>query len=982
MPLILEESIPQCPACGRYFKTSRGLNTHLSTAKSCSWYRKGKIRELEAQDLDILLPSQPSQPPPPPPSEPQAGSSQTTSRDRQTEVAADGIPIEWNERDFPPELVEDDDTDWNMEPGEDIDRDEYVLLPSDPPLAGPSRTTDHPNRHRSLDDDEDASHEEVPHPTAGKIFGRAPSATAFQTDQEGDTVMSEPASDYMPFSSELDWRFAEWAVKDGPGQNATDRLLSVPGVKEKLGLSYNNMRALLQKVDSIPDRAGVWQERNLSFRSSPNEVYTIRFRDPVEAVKTLFADPAFKTEITYAPKKVYTKGSSKTSRIFSEMWTAKWWHAVQALLPEGATVAPIIIATDKTQLTQFSGGKSAYPVYLTIGNLPKATRRKPSRNACILIAYLSVDKLDRSKMTEFEHRSKVQRIFHEAMRIILEPFVKAGKDGVLIACSDGGVRLVFPILASYVADYPEQCLVACAKYGTCPKCQCPADELHELKTSVLRTKLWTEGVIDTARANAGDSPKEFHKECMSHNVAGGVFAPFWKDLPYTDIHKSITPDVLHQLYQGIFKHLIGWCQRILGEKILDQRIQSLPLGYGLRQFKNGISKLSQISGSERKNMAKILLGCLVGLMAHQGLKAVKALLDFIYLAQYTAHSKETLDYMKDALNEFHRNKQYFIDVQCREHLNLPKLHSLLHYVDSIELFGTTDNYNTEMFERLHIDFTKHGWRATNQRDEFPQMIRWLSRQEKITYFNTTLDLKLQAKKEQPLHQSSLTSGTTQSAQKATTIPLVSVPHRPLKAVAKYPHYPRCAISLIQQRHDAPDFSFHLKKYLSTFQDTRFTNRSLVASSLPFAHLDVYKMFRFRPEALQDGEEEKDTVKAVPRSKKFPHGRFDTVVVLVTDEAESHGLTGTRVGRVKVIFSLPEKIPAPGQPISAPPSWPKKPLAYVEWYTRQGSIANATHGMYQISKSKPDKDGRRPGEVIPLSNIRQSCMLFPLFKGDS
>jgi Plavaka transposase len=37
-----------------------------------------------------------------------------------------------------------------------------------------------------------------------------------------------------------------------------------------------------------------------------------------------------------------------------------------------ATMAPLIIATNKTQLTQFSGSKSAYPVYLTLGNLPKS----------------------------------------------------------------------------------------------------------------------------------------------------------------------------------------------------------------------------------------------------------------------------------------------------------------------------------------------------------------------------------------------------------------------------------------------------------------------------------------------------------------------------------------------------------------------------------------------------------------------------------
>jgi len=49
-----------------------------------------------------------------------------------------------------------------------------------------------------------------------------------------------------------------------------------------------------------------------------------------------------------------------------------------------------------------------------------------------------------------------------------------------------------------------------------------------------------------------------------------------------------------------------------------------------RHFKNGISALSQISGSERKNMAKILLGCLIGIMPKEAIKAVTALLDFIY----------------------------------------------------------------------------------------------------------------------------------------------------------------------------------------------------------------------------------------------------------------------------------------------------------------------------------------------------------------
>lgn len=38
-------------------------------------------------------------------------------------------------------------------------------------------------------------------------------------------------------------------------------------------------------------------------------------------------------------------------------------------MPKGATLATVILATDKTQLTQFTGGKVAYPIYMTLGNI-------------------------------------------------------------------------------------------------------------------------------------------------------------------------------------------------------------------------------------------------------------------------------------------------------------------------------------------------------------------------------------------------------------------------------------------------------------------------------------------------------------------------------------------------------------------------------------------------------------------------------------
>ncbi|KAF9050920.1 hypothetical protein BDP27DRAFT_1386381 [Rhodocollybia butyracea] len=211
------------------------------------------------------------------------------------------------------------------------------------------------------------------------------------------------------------------------------------------------------------------------------------------------------------------------------MWTASFWNAVQHAIPEGGTVCPVIIASDKTNLTRFSGNKSAYPIYLTIGNLPKALRQKPSARACVLIAYLSVDKPDKKRITKKDSKLRV---------------------GIEMVGGDGDVRMVYPLLSIYVADYPEQCLVTCTKYGTCPKCKKKAQELSHAVTGDLQTQSWTQKIINKAYKDA------------EHNVAGG-FEPFWAGFPLTDIHQCITPDILHQCYQGVFVHLLKWVQEIV-----------------------------------------------------------------------------------------------------------------------------------------------------------------------------------------------------------------------------------------------------------------------------------------------------------------------------------------------------------------------------------------------------------------------------------
>ncbi|KAI0727017.1 hypothetical protein C8Q72DRAFT_796259 [Fomitopsis betulina] len=348
-------------------------------------------------------------------------------------------------------------------------------------------------------------------------------------------------------------------------------------------------------------------------------------------------------------------------------------------------------------------------------------------------------------------------------------------------------------------------------------------------------------------------------------------------------------------------------KRAKGEE-LDQRIRCLPPAYGTRHFKNGISALSQVSGSKRKDMARILLGCLVGRIPHALMLTLRALLDFIYIVQYSTHDGQTLKYLEDALVQYHKHK------------DILKTLSLVHYANSIRSLGTTDNYNTEMFKRLHIDCAKKAWRASNHRNERPQMTKWLEQREKIAMFESLCLL---------LHTSDADTDEDADAQTPSiSTPTSAPPPPPPKTglfLPKHPSSARQSIHAIANRHCAPGFTKALNQH------------------------------------------------ARPRIGSEP-ARFDTVVVLHDDNTEATGVQGTRIGRVKVIFKLPDTIHEHGSlnEMHAPEEWATQgPLAYVEWYANLPASADLVHMMYEVCKLPLRTDGTPAGEIIPLSMIRQS-----------
>ena len=66
------------------------------------------------------------------------------------------------------------------------------------------------------------------------------------------------------------------------------------------------------------DENGVLQQETL-------ELWT---RDPVECIRDLVGNPAFKNSRTYSPVRVY-RGDGKENREYSEMNTGDWWWETQ-----------------------------------------------------------------------------------------------------------------------------------------------------------------------------------------------------------------------------------------------------------------------------------------------------------------------------------------------------------------------------------------------------------------------------------------------------------------------------------------------------------------------------------------------------------------------------------------------------------------------------------------------------------------------------
>ncbi|KAG1853181.1 hypothetical protein DFJ58DRAFT_716523 [Suillus subalutaceus] len=218
-------------------------------------------------------------------------------------------------------------------------------------------------------------------------------------------------------------------------------------------------------------------------------------------------------------------------REYGEFFTANMAFDIQNDLPEGATMVPIILASDKTPCNQDVGGLEMHPVFLTIANIQSEVRMNATAHAWRCVAFIPIPKFD--VHADFQTLLHA-RLFHKCMDMI---FAKC-KDSM------GYIQHCFTPLVAYTADLPEAQLIACVSKNASPLTMATQSDFgnHTLKLIYDLCK----------RVDPWNVPLFQHE--VKALLLSGVHQPYWRDWPHADPSHFLPGELLHTCHKYFGDH--------------------------------------------------------------------------------------------------------------------------------------------------------------------------------------------------------------------------------------------------------------------------------------------------------------------------------------------------------------------------------------------------------------------------------------------
>lgn len=231
--------------------------------------------------------------------------------------------------------------------------------------------------------------------------------------------------------------------------------------------------------------------------------YEVWYRDPDVVIANMLDNPDFNGAFDTTP---YVHVDAQGKRRWNDFMSANfaWRHCVSHFYSlsvsqthqlqdqiykddpttEGAMYTPIFFGSDKTTVSVATGDVEYHPAYISLGN-PHNNMRRAHRNAVMPFAFLAIPKSqsrhlynivlipkfagDRKYDNDPAFRKFKRQLYHATLSAILSSLKPGMKKPVVRRCPDGHFRRVIYDFGPFIADYPEQVMLAGIVQNWCCK---------------------------------------------------------------------------------------------------------------------------------------------------------------------------------------------------------------------------------------------------------------------------------------------------------------------------------------------------------------------------------------------------------------------------------------------------------------------------------------------------------------------------------
>ncbi|KAG1824679.1 uncharacterized protein BJ212DRAFT_1566371 [Suillus subaureus] len=439
---------------------------------------------------------------------------------------------------------------------------------------------------------------------------------------------------YYPFSDRAEWELAKFLCKNLNQGQITQFLKLLWVVSEaRQPLSFKNAKQLFTFMEALPVTP--------KWKCTPIETDGYTTTHPVNLI-----------------------WQDALERKYGEWMSCEHAFEIQSQLPTGASIVPIILASDKTPVTRHTGSLEMHPTFLTIGNIHSEIRMKATSHTWACITYIPTPEYimnhDFSGVLE-------ARLWHRCMDMVLQNLKVAAQVGEFMTDPMGCQRYAFTPLATHISDLPEQLMIA-----------------YPWKV------------------------REFLERAKQQSLSS-VHLPYWHDWRFSDPAIFLVPELLHTCHKFFFDHILKWCKEVHKH-------------VGMHHFANGVSHVNQMTRHEHHDIQRRLVPTIMGMTTPGFVRALHALAPTFTnssigsmvasLNEFHVHKHFILE------AEAHTGASGPMG-----HFQIPKLELFNSFACSIHKSGAVIQHSADASEQLLITHCKTPFTWTShQRSTFTQQV--------------------------------------------------------------------------------------------------------------------------------------------------------------------------------------------------------------------------------------------------------------------